>query len=58
MDAISLKSEVEERAIQHEGVNLDEELAAMMMFQQAYNAGARLITTAQKLMDELLDLLR
>lgn len=58
MDAISLKSEVEERAIQHEGVNLDEELAAMMMFQQAYNAGARLITTAQKLMDELLNLVR
>lgn len=57
-DAASLKSEVEERAIQHEGVNLDEELAAMMIFQQAYNAGARLITTAQKLYDELLDMMR
>ncbi len=58
MDALSLKSEVEERAVQHEGVNLDEELAAMMLFQQAYNAGARLITTAQKLYDELLTLMR
>lgn len=57
-DAASLKAEVEERAIQHEGVNLDEELAAMMMFQQAYNAGARLITTAQKLYDELLNMMR
>ena len=57
-DAASLKSEVEERAVSHEGVNLDEELASMMVFQQAYNAGARLITTAQKLMDELLDMVR
>jgi flagellar hook-associated protein 1 FlgK len=57
-DALSLKSEVEERAITHEGVNLDEELAAMMVFQQAYNAGARLITTAQKLYDALLEMVR
>lgn len=57
-DNASLKSEVEERAISYEGVNLDEELAAMMMFQQAYNAGARLITTAQKLYDELLNMVR
>jgi flagellar hook-associated protein 1 FlgK len=57
-DAASLKSEVEERAVAQEGVNLDEELANMMVFQQAYNAGARLITTAQKLYDELLGLMR
>jgi len=57
-DSISLKSEVEARAVSHEGVNLDEELAAMMVFQQAYNAGARLITTAQRLYDELLNLVR
>ena len=57
-DAVSLMSEVEERAISHEGVNLDEEAAAMMVFQQAYNAGARIITTAQKLLDELLNLTR
>ena len=30
----------------------------MMVFQQAYNAGARLITTAQKLYDELLNIMR
>lgn len=57
-DALALQREVEERAIQHEGVNLDEELAAMMIFQQAYNAGARMITTAQRLYDELLNMMR
>ena len=41
-----------------EGVNLDEELEKMMMLQQAYNAGARLITLAQQLYQELLDAVR
>jgi flagellar hook-associated protein 1 len=41
-----------------EGVNLDEELAKMMVLQQAYNAGARLITLVQQLYDELLDAVR
>jgi flagellar hook-associated protein 1 len=39
---------------QKEGVNLDEELAKMMQLQQAYNAGARLITVSQQLFDDLL----
>jgi len=38
-----------------EGVNLDEELAKMMVLQQAYNAGARLIKLAQDLYTELLN---
>jgi len=38
-----------------EGVNLDEELEKMMVLQQAYNAGARLIKLAQDLYDELLN---
>jgi flagellar hook-associated protein 1 FlgK len=37
-----------------EGVNLDEELAAMMSYQQAYNASARLLTTVQQMFDTLL----
>ena len=37
-----------------EGVNLDEELTKMMVLQQAYNAGARLIQVSQELYDELL----
>jgi flagellar hook-associated protein 1 FlgK len=41
-----------------EGVNLDEELEKMMVLQQAYNAGARLITLAQQLYQELLDAVR
>ena len=41
-----------------EGVNLDEELEKMMMYQQAYNAGARLITVVQQLYQELLDAVR
>ncbi len=55
-DAGALKGEIDRRAAAREGVNLDEELANMMVYQQAYNAGARLITTAQKMMDELLKL--
>jgi flagellar hook-associated protein 1 FlgK len=39
---------------QKEGVNLDEELEKMMSLQQAYNAGARLLTVAQQLYDALL----
>jgi flagellar hook-associated protein 1 FlgK len=39
---------------QAEGVNLDEELSHMMVLQQAYNAGARLIKLSQDLYDELL----
>ena len=36
------------------GVNLDEELARMIVLQQAYNAGARLMAVAQQLSDELM----
>jgi flagellar hook-associated protein 1 FlgK len=47
-------TEAQTRAGAVEGVNLDEELANMMTLQQAYNAGARLIKTAQDLFDQLL----
>ena len=57
-DATAFKDEIEARALQKEGVNLDEELASMIMFQQAYSAGARLITTAQQLYDELLGMMK
>jgi len=36
------------------GVNMDEELAAMTMYQQSYNASARLIQAAQEMTDVLL----
>ena len=38
------------------GVNLDEELTNMMTYQQAYSAGARILTTVQSLYDTLLQL--
>lgn len=38
-----------------EGVNLDEELSRMLVLQQAYNAGARLIKVSKDLYDELLN---
>ena len=36
-----------------EGVNLDTELEKMMVLQQAYNAGTRLINVSQQLFDTL-----
>jgi flagellar hook-associated protein 1 FlgK len=57
-DATAYRDDLELRAKQQQGVSLDEELANMIVFQQAYNAGARLITTAQRLYDELLQMVR
>ncbi|NWH07937.1 MAG: flagellar hook-associated protein FlgK [Alphaproteobacteria bacterium] len=55
-DLTALKDEVMERRSAIEGVNLDEELAAMIVYQQSYNAAARIMTTAQDLYDALLSL--
>ena len=38
------------------GVNIDEELSNMIVYQQAYSAGARLITTADQLFQVLLSI--
>lgn len=40
------------------GVNLDEEAAAIMRYQQAYQASAQVIATANSLFDSLLSMLR
>ncbi|QIR13975.1 flagellar hook-associated protein FlgK [Shewanella aestuarii] len=40
------------------GVNLDEEAANLMRFQQAYQASARIMTTAQQLFDSILNSVR
>ena len=45
----------EQNQSQAEGVNLDEELSRMLVLQQAYNAGARLIKVSKDLYDELLN---
>lgn len=44
-----------EDAVQSDaGVNLDEEMTNMMLFQRAYQASARVITTADELLDTLI----
>lgn len=49
-----VSEEVQSRRTSVEGVNLDEELSNMMIFQQAYNASARLMTTVQQMYETLL----
>lgn len=52
--AEAVKSEVHERRLSEEGVNLDEELIKMTTYQQAYAASSRLIQAARDLYDVLL----
>lgn len=54
-DNSAMKTEIEERLSDVSGVNLDEELANMVIYQNSYNAAARLLTTAQELYDALLN---
>jgi flagellar hook-associated protein 1 len=42
----------------YQGVNLDEELGNLVIYQNSYNASARLITTARDMYDTLLSLVR
>ncbi len=51
---VDVKEEVVARRNATEGVNLDEELSNMMIFQQAYNASARIMTVVNEMFDELL----
>lgn len=52
----ALFQEVEARLANERGVSLDEELSNMMIFQQSYNAAARMVTTAKELYDMLLSI--
>lgn len=54
--AESLKSAADQKRADVEGVSLDEELANMTVFQQSYNASARLLQTAKELTDTLLSI--
>ncbi len=53
-DRTALMLEISARRESVTGVNLDEELSNMILFQNAYNAAARMITTANQMYDELL----
>jgi flagellar hook-associated protein 1 FlgK len=54
----ALLEQAEARRAQVSGVNLDEEAADMIKYQQAYEAAARMITTAQTLFDTLISATR
>ena len=49
-------TEAQSRQSSDSGVNLDEELSNMMMYQQAYGAGARILNVVQQLYDTLLQI--
>ncbi len=57
-DADALASEISARIISQSGVNLEEELANMILFQNAFNASARLLTTTKEMFEELLAIKR
>ena len=54
----SLLTQAEDRRSSFVGVNLDEEAADMIRFQQAYEATARVIATAQTVFDTLINSVR
>ena len=49
-------TEAQSRLSSNSGVSLDEELSDLIKYQQAYSAGARLLTTVDKLYDTLLSI--
>lgn len=53
-DTQTLSVEIDEKLSNATGVNLDEELSNLLVYQNAYNAAARIITTAQEMMDTLI----
>jgi flagellar hook-associated protein 1 len=57
-DSNALYESVQKRRDDFSGVNLDEELGNMVVFQNSYNASARLITTAREMYDILLGLVQ
>jgi flagellar hook-associated protein 1 len=57
-DAEALSIAVTKQRDDYQGVNMDEELANMVVYQNSYNASARLITTARDMYDTLLSLVR
>ncbi|KAA5802183.1 flagellar hook-associated protein FlgK [Alkalicaulis satelles] len=54
--AMSVKKAADAKRSDVEGVNLDEELARMTLYQQAYNASARLLQASKEMTDTLLNM--
>ncbi|RMF09303.1 MAG: flagellar hook-associated protein FlgK [Alphaproteobacteria bacterium] len=55
-DSMALAQEISRRRADVSGVNIDEELSNMVIYQNAYNASARIISTVRELYDTLLTL--
>ena len=53
-DNMALSSELSQRKSDLSGVNMDEELSNLIVYQNAYNAAARMLTSVQELYDALL----
>lgn len=57
-DAAARRDDAVNRRDSYAGVNLDEELSQMVVLQNSYSAAARVMTTATKMYDTLLDMVR
>jgi flagellar hook-associated protein 1 len=57
-DTGAVRDAIQSKRDEFSAVNIDEELANMITFQNAYNAAARLITTANELYETLLEITR
>ena len=53
-DNLALQQEIAQRNADVSGVNMDEELANLVVYQNAYGAAARVLTSVQELYDSLL----
>lgn len=57
-DATARKTDAVTRRDSFSGVNLDEELAQMVVLQNSYSAAARVMTTASQMYDTLIEMMR
>lgn len=55
LDRDGINEEIKTQVGQISGVNLDEEMASLVIYQNSYNAAARLIKAAQEMLDTLLN---
>ncbi len=58
VDEASLRDALETQLLNESGVNLDEELGNLIVFQTAFSASARVVTAVDELFQELLSILR
>lgn len=54
-DTANLETELDQRRQAVSGVNIDEELSNLIIYQNSYNAAARILSSVQELYDSLLN---